>query len=224
MKRIVAVFGGMALGLCLAGAALADMTLSTSSAPTDDLGQNLTRLLGPDFRQAAAPGTGRLTVDRGSEQLVANVQPARIEYSKSWLASLPKAEGGREWRCLAEALYFEARGESVKGQFAVAEVILNRVASPLYPDTVCGVVHQGTGRHLQCQFTYTCDGRSDAIRERRAFEEVGKVARLMLGGAPRVLTGGATHYHTHAVNPRWSRKFPRTARIGAHLFYRQPRS
>ena len=145
-----------------------------------------------------------------------------VEYSRDWLEAQALKPGGQEWRCLAEALYFEARGESVKGQFAVAEVILNRVDSPEFPDTVCGVIRQGTGRKYQCQFTYTCDGYKEVIAEPRAFERVGKVASLMVKGAPRGLTDGATHYHTKAVNPRWARIFPRTATIGVHHFYRMP--
>ncbi|MGR3433992.1 MAG: cell wall hydrolase, partial [Shimia sp.] len=100
--------------------------------------------------------------------------------------------------------------------------ILNRVDSARFPDTICGVVHQGTGRKYQCQFTYPCDGYSDRINEKRAYERVGKVAYLMVKGAPRDLTDGATHYHTKAVAPKWSRKFPRTATIGVHHFYRMP--
>ncbi len=145
-----------------------------------------------------------------------------IDYSRDWLEQQDAIKGGPEWRCLAEALYFEARGESVRGQFAVAEVILNRVDDPSYPDTVCGVIHQGTGRKYQCQFTYTCDGHPDTIHEKEAFRQVGKVARLMVDGAPRRLTSGATHYHTRAVSPRWARHFPRTTTIGVHHFYRQP--
>ncbi len=145
-----------------------------------------------------------------------------VEYSKIWLSEQELVKGGPQWRCLAEALYFEARGESVKGQFAVAEVILNRVDDPSYPDTVCGVVHQGTGRKFQCQFTYTCDGAKEVISEPKAFRRVSKVAKLMVDGAPRDLTSGATHYHTRGVNPRWARQFPRTAAIGVHYFYRQP--
>lgn len=146
----------------------------------------------------------------------------KIAYTRSFIDALPAAKGGEEWQCLAEALYFEARGESVKGQFAVAEVILNRVDSPRFPDTVCGVVHQGTGRKYQCQFTYTCDGYEEVIAERDAFARVAKVAKLMVNGAPRELTEGATYYHTKAVRPRWSRKFDRTATIGVHHFYRHP--
>lgn len=143
-----------------------------------------------------------------------------ISYSASWLAAQPGAKGGAQWACLAEALYFEARGESVKGQFAVAEVILNRVDSRSFPNTVCGVVKQGTGRKYACQFTYTCDGHKEVIREKAAYARVGKVAKLMLDGAPRQLTQGATYYHTKAVRPSWSRKFHRTATIGVHHFYR----
>ncbi|SLN30533.1 Spore cortex-lytic enzyme precursor [Roseovarius litorisediminis] len=147
---------------------------------------------------------------------------SEIQYSREWLASQDLVKGGPQWKCLSEALYFEARGESVKGQFAVAEVILNRVDSPRFPDTVCEVINQGTGRKFACQFTYTCDGHKEVIAEPQAYKRVGKVAQLMINGGPRELTRGATHYHTRAVSPKWSRKFPRTATIGVHHFYRQP--
>ena len=129
---------------------------------------------------------------------------------------------GAAWHCLTEALYFEARGESLSGVVAVAEVILNRVDSPDYPDSVCGVVRQGGEGLHDCQFTYRCDGRAEAIGEAAAWEAMGRVASYMLNGAPRNLTGGATHYHTLAVNPSWASRFPRTATIGFHHFYRQP--
>lgn len=161
----------------------------------------------------AQPRTGRVST-RG-------LRAPQIEYSRAWLASQPRASGGDDWACLTEALYFEARGETIKGQFAVAEVILNRVDSPRFPNTVCSVVNQGTGRKFACQFTYTCDGRAEHFNNPKAYEDVGKVARAALEGAPRRLTSGATYYHTTAVSPRWSRKFRRTARIGVHLFYRR---
>ncbi|WP_116597210.1 cell wall hydrolase [Primorskyibacter marinus] len=147
--------------------------------------------------------------------------PNEISYSNNWLASQPSTQGGPEWRCLSEALYFEARGETLKGQFAVAEVIMNRVDSARYPDSVCGVIKQGTGRKFACQFTYTCDGVAEHIGEPAAFRRVGKVARAVLDGAPRDLTDGATFYHTSAVSPKWARKFARTATIGVHHFYRR---
>ncbi|MDK3017951.1 cell wall hydrolase [Pseudodonghicola flavimaris] len=143
-----------------------------------------------------------------------------FSFSKAWLDAQPEAEGGDNWRCLSEALYFEARGETVKGQFAVAEVIMNRVRSARYPDTLCGVIRQGTGKRYQCQFTYTCDGRAEVIREPQAFERVSKVARAIMDGFAGNLTDGATHYHTLAVKPRWANVYTRTAKIGDHLFYR----
>ena len=145
-----------------------------------------------------------------------------IAYSRDWLARQSVDGDNEQSACLAEALYFEARGESVKGQFAVAEVIMNRVDSAEFPDTVCGVIHQGTGRKFQCQFTYTCDGKPEHIAEQATFARVGKVARIMAQGAPRRLTDGATFYHSRAVSPRWSRVFERTASIGVHHFYRKP--
>ena len=102
----------------------------------------------------------------------------------------------------------------------MAEVIVNRVKSTRVPSTLCGVINQGTGRKYQCQFTYTCDGRPENIAEPRAYERVSKVARAVLDGRAPALTYGATHYHTKAVRPRWSRVYTKTASIGVHRFYR----
>ncbi len=209
--------------LALAGTAYADVAISTANDPTVALGNELTELLGQERVALNAVAPTRLqrlqTTPKTSQ---ASLRTPAVSYSKEYLASQPAAAGGEEWRCLTEALYFEARGESVKGQFAVAEVILNRVGSARFPNSVCGVVQQGTGRLYQCQFTYRCDGFKEVIHEKRAWIRVGKVARLMLDGAPRTLTEGATHYHTKAVSPRWSRKFARTTTIGVHHFYRMP--
>lgn len=144
-----------------------------------------------------------------------------ITYDLAFLNAQPEATGGPQWQCLAEALYFEARGETVEGMFAVGEVIMNRVASPAFPNTLCGVINQGTGRRFACQFTYTCDGAAEEIHEPASWDRVGKVARLLVDGAPRTLTDGATHYHTRSISPRWARVFARTTSIGSHHFYRQ---
>lgn len=150
-------------------------------------------------------------------------EAVQIERSRAWIDSQQVvASGDAQWECLTQALYFEARGESVRGQFAVAEVILNRVDSSLFPNTACKVINQGTGRKFACQFTFTCDGHPEVIREKAAHHRMGKIAKLMLEGAPRDLTDGATYYHTKAVNPRWARKFARTTTIGVHHFYRPP--
>lgn len=200
---------GLAVGaVCLASAVAAEpaLVLSTSNAP-DPVAE---------------------AIDGETSGAVAAVRPKprpdvpRIRYSRAFLAELPAATGGDQWRCLTEALYFEARGEDTRGIFAVAEVILNRVDSGRFPESVCGVVNQGTGERYRCQFTYTCDGVAETVREPRAWARVGKVARLMLDGAPRLLTSGATHYHTRAVDPRWASVFARVSTIGDHHFYRMP--
>lgn len=145
--------------------------------------------------------------------------PIKIRYDRAWLDSRPEPAGrGEEWQCLATALYFEARGEPVKGQFAVAEVILNRVADPRYPDSVCAVVNQ------TCQFSFTCDGVPDRISEPKAYARAGKIADLMLRGGTSELTKGATHFHAGSVRPDWSRRLPRTVQIGDHYFYRPGRA
>lgn len=124
--------------------------------------------------------------------------------------------------CLSKAIYFEARGETIQGQVAVAEVILNRVDSRRYPNSVCGVVRQGAKNLHACQFSYNCDGRPETISESDAFARAAKIAMMMLEGRPRVLTGAATHYHTTAVKPKWSKRLTETARIGDHIFYKIP--
>ncbi len=139
-------------------------------------------------------------------------------------ATLKAVDLGRneEWRCLTEALYFEARGETMTGQMAVAEVILNRVDSKRYPGTVCAVTAQGSERRNACQFSYMCDGKPEDMDDARAMRRVAAVARVMLDGRERTLTGGATHYHTDAVHPGWASRLTRTNRIGYHIFYRRP--
>ena len=206
------------------GTAVADVVLSTSNDPGILIDSRLNDLLSKERTALGRLNAARLErlASLPETKRFAKAEPTQMTYTRNWIDSLPAAKGGAQWRCLAEALYFEARGESVKGQFAVAEVILNRVESGSFPNSLCGVIKQGTGKRYQCQFTYTCDGHDEVIREKRAFERVGKIARLMIDGGARVLTGGATHYHTKAVNPRWARKFPRTATIGVHHFYRMP--
>lgn len=212
----------LGLGMALAAPAAGDEVLSQSNDPSAVLDSHLTELLGQE-RVALGEVSPQLIDRLFAKRKTSRAMP-EISYSRDFVASLPAPEGGAEWRCLAEALYFEARGESVKGQFAVAEVILNRVDSARFPTSVCGVIHQGTGKKYQCQFTYTCDGHKEVIREKAAFEQVSKIAWYMINDAPRQLTEGATHYHTRAVNPRWSRSFPRTTTIGVHHFYRMPGS
>jgi spore germination cell wall hydrolase CwlJ-like protein len=206
---------------------LCAIVVSAGMARADDvLASRLGALMGQERQALDVVPEARLAALTAPLQAVIPNAPAApvapAETQAALVAAAPVPTGGPEWQCLTEALYFEARGESLDGMFAVAEVILNRRDSSNFPGSVCGVVHQGTGAAYACQFTYTCDGRSDVVHERAAWNTVGRVATLMLGGAPRSLTGGATFYHTRGVNPSWSARFTRTAAIGAHLFYRQP--
>ena len=145
---------------------------------------------------------------------------ADFSYSVSWIDAQPIASGDQEWNCLTEALYFEARGEQVRGQFAVAEVILNRVESVRFPSSICDVIDQGTGKLYQCQFSYNCDGIKEVFLDETAFARVGKVARAVLDNPLHNLTHGATHYHVSGIEPNWSKVYIQTAEIGAHIFYR----
>jgi spore germination cell wall hydrolase CwlJ-like protein len=124
-------------------------------------------------------------------------------------------------RCLANAIYFESRGEAERGQIAVAQVIMNRTFSGYYPDNVCGVVYQNSHRHLACQFTFSCDGIPDVVTEPDAWEVATRIARETLDGKlwlPEV--GKATHYHAHWVRPSWVNEMKRMWKFGVHTFYR----
>jgi spore germination cell wall hydrolase CwlJ-like protein len=145
------------------------------------------------------------------------------EYWTSDDVALPKGGLSREASCLATAIYFEARGEPVKGQKAVAEVVMTRAGSGRYPGSICGVVYQNSHRHLACQFTFTCDGIADRPRDMAAWTLAKRIAVAALSKArnKRPITKWATHYHATYVNPRWASKLRQTARIGTHIFYRE---
>jgi hypothetical protein len=134
---------------------------------------------------------------------------------------LKGAEYAKAERCLTNAIYFEARSESARGQMAVAQVVLNRVFSGVYPSDVCSVVYQNAHRRLACQFTFACDGKSKAITDRGSWARAARIARQTLDGQiylPEV--GKSTHYHATYVSPTWARTMHRLVRHGVHNFYR----
>jgi len=116
--------------------------------------------------------------------------------------------------CLADAVYYEARGEGPTGEAAVAQVVLNRVRHPAFPKTICGVVFQG------CQFSFACNGAMSGHREPAAWREARRVAQRALAGAVVANIGNATHFHTLGVNPGWGSNLLRVAQVGYHVFYR----
>ena len=133
-----------------------------------------------------------------------------------------------ELACMATAIYFEARGEPMVGQVAVAQVIMSRVYDERYPDTVCDVVKQGYYYSWdktipirdKCQFSFWCDGKPETIKDEDAYFWATEVAQAVMVGTLYDTTQGATHYHAYYVQPSWSKKFTQTVRINDHIFYR----
>lgn len=217
------------------GFAVSEGTLSTSNQSTAGFSSQIVTLLGLETSALRRVPSGRLSELASSPQNSkkrvwvwgkrqnVNTEVDHFPHTNATLAALKTAHGGRQWKCLTDALYFEARGESVKGQFAVAEVILNRAESARFPDTVCGVVYQGASRgKYACQFSYMCDGKSEKVTDKAVYKKLGKISRLMLDGEARILTKGATFYHADWVSPKWAKSFTETAQIGDHVFYRDP--
>jgi len=123
--------------------------------------------------------------------------------------------------CLAQNIYFEARSQPLIEQVAVAQVVLNRVYSPNYPDTVCGVVyHNKYPKKLhKCQFSWFCDGLADVPRNADAWLKANQIASLVLSPDFPDLVDGATHYHADYVTPSWASTQTQVAQIGSHIFY-----
>lgn len=187
-------------------------------APADPLPMAAAPLVGAR-RSALAVGAGAVVVPKARPLSIQARPLGRVPPTPRPLG--PRRIDTAQLHCLTEAIYFEARGEPGRGQQAVAEVILNRVDSRRYPNTVCEVVNQGTGRRHACQFSYTCDGKAETVTEPRAWTRAEQIAKRMLAGAPRSLTADATHYHATYVSPHWAHVYPRTAQVGTHIFYRQ---
>ena len=122
--------------------------------------------------------------------------------------------------CLTSAIYYEAATEPLDGQRAVAQVVLNRVRHPAYPNSVCGVVYQGMERKTGCQFTFTCDGSLARVPMASYWSRARAVAEAALGGFVYNPVGWATHYHTDWVVPYWSSSLVKAAVVGTHIFYR----
>ncbi|WP_018631306.1 cell wall hydrolase [Neomegalonema perideroedes] len=162
---------------------------------------------------------GRDAVGAAARQARANANPTGRARDRT-----KDANAAAEAKCLSDAIYFEARGESYDGQIAVAEVILNRVEGAAFPNSVCEVVYQGQHRMFACQFSFVCDGKPEVVADQRAYRRAQEIAKLVLGGERRGISAGggkdkATHYHARSVSPSWSQAFKRTATIGEHVFY-----
>ena len=177
------------------------------------------------------------TVDGAPEPAVLRLQDLDEEQSRLWNAANPvstlpnpaakpfRLTGGalhqaRALDCMAAAIYYEARYESLDGQRAVAQVVFNRVRHPAYPNSVCGVVFQGSNRTTGCQFTFTCDGAMGRMPDPEGWARARQVAEAALSGYVMKGVGHATHYHANYVAPYWSPSLVKVATVGAHIFYR----
>ncbi len=153
------------------------------------------------------------------------VLDANIDAAHSWVNTpIPdNLKSAKETRCLAEAIYFEARGEPEKGQAAVAQVVLNRVKNPTYPKTICDVVYQNSSYINACQFSFACDGLPETISEPDAWATAMSIAKKELEDEKTMFlaeVGASTHYHATYVRPDWASEMTRMDKIGVHIFYK----
>ena len=167
-------------------------------------------------RGAGSPA-GRFGLEPYAAAPITDAPPAAARFARDGGAT--KNPRRAELECLTEAVYYEARGESARGQAAVAQVIMNRVKHPAFPKSVCAVVFQGAGR-AGCQFSFACDGSMRKRRESLAWDRARDIAGRALSGALRAEIGSATHFHTTAVSPGWAPQMLRVASVGTHVFYR----
>src|SRR3546814_626149 len=126
---------------------------------------------------------------------------------------------GRALNCMAQAIYYEAANEPENGQRAVAQVVLNRVRHPAFPDSVCGVIYQGSHLTTGCQFTFTCDGSLARMPASKQWAQSRRIAAEALAGEVYRPIGDATFYHANYVSPNW-RGLDRIEQIGLHIFYK----
>jgi spore germination cell wall hydrolase CwlJ-like protein len=178
----------------------------------------------PDMKVASLPSAAD-EPSKAGESIAAkgevNADNQREKTPAERLGLIDAKTRAKSEKCLAEAVYFEARGEAVRGQIAVAQVVLNRAFSGFYPTTVCGVVYQNKHHHLACQFTFACDNVADVVREPDMWDRARKIAKAMLDGQlwlPEVAK--STHYHAYWVHPSWTSEMKKMYKFGVHTFYR----
>ena len=184
---------------------------STTPAPADQTPVEIVSLPGKAHVGTPPP------VMRGQSNVTS---VARNGERPDYASLIVQNQADQEEKCLAEAIYFEARSEPEEGQAAVAQVVLNRVRSGLYPTSVCGVVYQNRHRHNACQFSFACEGKALRVNDQDSWHTATRIAREVLNGTTYVSdVGASTHYHANYVRPRWARALKKTDVIGHHIFY-----
>ncbi len=181
--------------------------LATAYAPSE-----------PDYSRQS-PFDSILKKEEKAGRFIPKLEPGDHDWAATPLPA--RVFSAKEQKCLASGIYFEARGEPVKGQAAVAQVILNRVRNPTYPNSICGVVYQNKQWRNRCQFSFACDNIRDRVRSKDNWKTASDVAMAVTAGKIWLSeVGSSTHYHAAYVRPRWARTMKRVGRIGLHIFYR----
>jgi len=177
-----------------------------------------------DDHAAPAPGvTGTAplpALPAGAQMLDASLDGTVLAAAPTVFRGHTALDGARALECLTAGIYYEAASESDDGQRAVAQVILNRVRHPAFPNSVCGVVYQGSEKASGCQFSFSCDGAMARAPSRTGWIRAARIAAAALAGSVYAPVGLATHYHTFSVTPSWNKSLVMTDAIGAHFFHR----
>ena len=237
--RLVAKTFFLAVSFC------AGLVLGTNASPTDNVAAGTTKAVHAAVHSAVqltrgaedvAVATGQSILKQGHDAAsVVSILPASFVPSPSPLTQLQKAVAApqsavelallkvlADQRCLAEAMYYEARGEGAAGEEAIAEVVFHRTHARGYPHSICGVVYEGAN-FGHCQFSFACGGESDRPREAGAWHQARMLAAKIMAGAVPLedVTEGAISFHAVDVQPGWNDHLERTIQIGNHVFYRR---
>ncbi|MDP1730255.1 MAG: cell wall hydrolase [Devosia sp.] len=170
---------------------------------------------------AAAPGSGAPVPKSLSQQIAYAREDAPVTVFDGTVKGKDgKKVSAKELNCMATAIYFESRGESYRGQVAVGQVVMNRIAHKLYPGTICAVVYQNQHKRNACQFSFACDGIPDRVYDKKAWVQAEEIARKVVAGDLYLTeVGYATHYHATYVSPRWAPRMHKVTKVGLHVFY-----
>jgi spore germination cell wall hydrolase CwlJ-like protein len=204
--------------------AVATNRTSKAPAPVKPEAAEKTTALAYAAVDDADPANKAFDAVMASKSRGAVVLDPTVDVNHAWVNyALPaNAKTPGELKCLATAIYFEARGEPELGQVAVAQVVLNRLKNPAYPNTICGVVYQNKDQRNRCQFSFACDGIPDRITEREPWAAAQALAKKIVSDDRTMYmsdVGAATHYHANYVRPRWARTMTKVDKIGRHIFY-----
>ncbi|MFL5295535.1 MAG: cell wall hydrolase [Phenylobacterium sp.] len=228
--------GTLVRGLSVAD--LSDRALIQQTARLDPAARDIARRHDPALRRPdiwgrplgwanldlrKAPDLGIPVEDTQTAQEINSLRPFAhlpIRPMRPFVLQADAADSARALHCMTQAIYYEAAREPVKGQQAVAQVVLNRVRHPAYPKSICGVVYQGAGLPTGCQFTFTCDGALRWAPQPALWRQAEQVAKRALAGFVDKEVGSATHYHAAYVAPYWAPTLVKMTQVGQHIFYR----